>query len=188
MKIILKKYIYIKCIIRNNKKGRSQDASLLHFTSNIEGVWCWTVKEHSALQVLAERSNGAEEPGWTDFREAAVFFVGSKACLIPIIHLLDVACISCWPYLMAKFKPVVVGTPPGGLLNFHCTKNWIYKNLPRGKCGAKNWKLVGNERQRWYIPHLHGSLHGVVNSRANAAFTIFALDLTMVCTFFAPNL
>ena len=72
-----------------------------------------------------------------DLRGAAVFFVGSKACLIPIVHLLDVACISCWPYLMAKFKPVVVCTPPGGLLNFHCTKNWIYKNLPRANVVQK---------------------------------------------------
>jgi len=34
-----------------------------------------------------------------------------------------------------------------------------------------------------YSTDLHTSLHGVVNSLANAVCTIFALDLTLVCTF-----
>ena len=33
------------------------------------------------------------------------------------------------------------------------------------------------------MPHLLASLHGGVNFRANAVFTIFALYLTLVCTF-----
>jgi len=36
--------------------------------------------------------------------------------------------------------------------------------------------------------HICLPVYGVVNLRANAVFSIFALHLTLVCTFFAPNL
>ena len=52
-----------------------------------------------------------------------------------------------------------------------------------GSTGCTKCKLGGNQRQKLKIPHLHPSLHGVVNSRAVVVFTIFAPDLTVVCTF-----
>ena len=56
------------------------------------------------------------------------------------------------------------------------------------KYGAKKCKRGGNRRQRWEIRHWHTSLHGVVNSLANAVFTISGLGLTLLRTFFAPYL
>ena len=55
------------------------------------------------------------------------------------------------------------------------------------KCGAKKCKLGGIQNQMWYVLYLYASLHGVIKLRANAVFTIFALDLTVVCTFFVPH-
>ena len=51
------------------------------------------------------------------------------------------------------------------------------------KYGAKKCKRGGNRRQRWQIRHWHTSLHGVVNSLANAVFTISGLGLTLLRTF-----
>ena len=64
--------------------------------------------------------------------------------------------------------------------NGHCTKN-RFRQICSGQIWYKKCKRVGNQRQRWQIPQLHTSLHGVINSRAKEIFTFFAL--CVVCTF-----
>ena len=56
------------------------------------------------------------------------------------------------------------------------------------KYGAKKCKRGENRRQRWQIRHWHTSLHGVLNSLANAVFTISEPWFNLTAHFFAPYL
>ena len=49
----------------DSKQGGSQDASLFHSASYVEGSWCWAVKDHGAFHVFVEGSDDAEKSGWT---------------------------------------------------------------------------------------------------------------------------
>ena len=49
------------------------------------------------------------------------------------------------------------------------------------KKSEKEQEIEGKDGK--YSTDLHTSLHGVIISLANAVCTIFALDLTLVCTF-----
>ena len=80
--------------------------------------------------------------------------------------------------------PVLVKTAEVSILNLdHCTKNFIYTKFTKCKFCAKKCKLRLNKGQRWLIPHLPSNLQPHVNSQTNAAFTIFAFDFLLVCSF-----
>ena len=77
----------------------------------------------------------------------------------------------------------------GFRIRTHCTKKLDLRKFTRCKnMVQKSENTMENKSKGGKYRILHASLHRVVKLRANALFTSFALYLTVVCTFFAPNL
>ena len=125
----------------------------ISFNSSKVGSYFLELNDCIKVQAFSRRSRAVTTRNYTKKRDtrAELLFYKSK------------------PFTFLPFSL----TSPSSLLKLPNGTVWKIIDLhkfARGKYGTKKCNRGENQRQR-VIPHLHTSLHGVVNSRANAVLS-----------------